>query len=57
MNFPNIEITPTGKSFPGDVPEWYADVSKIRNVGFFPEVPFEQGLLKTITWLLHTTSG
>ena len=30
MACPDIRITPTGKSFPGDTHRWFADISKIR---------------------------
>ena len=52
MGYPDIEIHPTGKSFPGDVPKWFADISKIRKIGFEPKISLEDGLKKTIDWLL-----
>lgn len=52
MNLPDIKVVPTGKSFPGDVPKWFADISKIREIGFEPEVSLEDGLKKTIDWLI-----
>jgi len=51
MGLKNIKIIPTGKSFPGDVPRWYADITKIQSIGFKPKISLENGLLKTITWL------
>jgi UDP-glucose 4-epimerase len=51
MGYPKIEIVPTGEPSPGDVPKWYADVSKIRRIGFNPKVSFEEGLLRTIRYL------
>ncbi len=51
MNCPDINIVPTGKSFSGDVPRWYADITKIRKIGFVPEITLKQGLMKTIDWL------
>ena len=48
MGCPDIRIVPTGRSFPGDTPRWYADVSKIRALGFVPEVPLRRGLELTI---------
>ena len=55
MGHPKIEIIPTGESSPGDVPKWYADVSKIRRIGFTPLISFEEGLLRTIRYLIETT--
>jgi UDP-glucose 4-epimerase len=51
MGFPGIRIVPTGRSFPGDTPRWYADVSKIQALGFSPSVPLEEGLRRTIAWM------
>lgn len=51
MGFPDIKIIPTGKSFPGDVPKWYADTSKINQIGFAPQISLTDGLIKTINWL------
>jgi UDP-glucose 4-epimerase len=52
MGRPSIAIAPSGRSFPGDTPRWYADISKIRGIGFAPEVPFEVGLRRTVDWLV-----
>lgn len=51
MNLQNIKIVPTGQSFLGDVPKWYADISKIQRLGFEQKVNLEEGLNKTINWL------
>ncbi|KAF0220660.1 MAG: Nucleoside-diphosphate-sugar [Geobacteraceae bacterium] len=51
MGFPDIKIIPTGKSFPGDVPKWYADTSKINRIGFTPQISLTDGLINTISWL------
>ncbi len=51
MGCPEIAIRTTGESFPGDTPRWYADVSKLRALGFMPTVDLECGLRKTIAWL------
>jgi nucleoside-diphosphate-sugar epimerase len=51
MGHPDIEIVPTGEPSPGDVPKWYADISKIRRIGFAPQVGFDEGLLRTIRYL------
>jgi len=48
----NIDIVPTGQSFPGDVPQWYADITKIKTIGFMPTVDFESGLKTTIDALI-----
>ena len=53
MGKPDINIEPTGKSFPGDVPKWYGDISKIKNIGFSPSISLDEGLKKTINWLMY----
>jgi UDP-glucose 4-epimerase len=59
MGYPAIEIVPTGEATPGDVPKWYADITKIRRIGFTPEINFEEGLLRTVRWLseAHSHAG
>jgi UDP-glucose 4-epimerase len=52
MGYPNIRIHPTGKSFAGDTARWYADISKVRTLGFEPSVDLSTGLQRTIAWLL-----
>lgn len=52
MGQSQIEVVPTGQSFPGDTPRWYADITKIRGIGFRPEVGLEEGLRRTIDWVL-----
>lgn len=51
MGHPDIRIVPTGTSFPGDVPRWYADIGKIKKLGFEPQVELRTGLQKTVDWL------
>jgi len=51
MGYPHIRITPTGRSFPGDTARWYADISKVRGLGFEPRVDLRTGLERTIAWL------
>jgi UDP-glucose 4-epimerase len=51
MGFPDIKISLTGESFPGDVPKWFGDINKIQNIGFHQNISLEDGLLKTISWL------
>ena len=55
MGVPGIRIAPTGKTFPGDTPRWYADTSKVSALGFTPRVGLEEGLRRTIAWMLAAT--
>lgn len=52
MGAPDINITCSNESFPGDVPMWYGDISKIKNIGFKQKIKLDQGLKKTIDWLI-----
>jgi len=51
MGHPRIRIRTTGRSFAGDTARWYADISKVRALGFEPRVDLRSGLLQTIAWL------
>jgi len=51
MGHPDIRIRPSGRSFAGDTPRWYADISKVRALGFEPRVDLRSGLVQTIEWL------
>ena len=52
MGHPDIVVRPTGRSFAGDTPRWYADITKVRSLGFEPRVDLKTGLQRTIAWLL-----
>jgi UDP-glucose 4-epimerase len=52
MGHADMDIVPTGSTFPGDTPRWYADVSKINAIGFSPRVDFPDGLRETVDWLI-----
>jgi len=54
MGRDDLPIAPTGKSFPGDTARWYADISKVRRLGFSPLVDLDEGLRRTIAWLRDT---
>lgn len=51
MGRSGVMIRPTGQSWPGDIPRWYADTGKLKALGFAPEVGLEAGLAKTVNWL------
>ena len=44
MGYPHIRIRTTGRSFAGDTARWYADISKVRALGFEPRVDSASGL-------------
>ncbi|MFH8093039.1 MAG: GDP-mannose 4,6-dehydratase [Candidatus Aenigmatarchaeota archaeon] len=43
-------ITYTNKSWPGDIKEFYADITKIRKLGWKPKYTLEEGLKEFIAW-------
>jgi hypothetical protein len=51
MGKPDLQICTTGQSFPGDVPKWYAEVSKLSGLGFVAQTSLEEGLRATIAHL------
>jgi UDP-glucose 4-epimerase len=55
MGVPNIRIVPTGRTFAGDTHRWYADVGRMRALGFAPTVTLDEGLRRTIAWMLQRT--
>ncbi len=48
MEVPDIKIHLQGDERPSEVPRWYADISKIKKIGFSPRVSLDQGLQRTI---------
>lgn len=53
MGYPDITVTTSGRSFPGDTKQWFADITKIKALGFEQNVDLEDGLSLTINWLLQ----
>lgn len=48
MGCEDARIEPTGESFAGDTPRWYASLNKIRSIGFEPTIDFNAGLAETV---------
>lgn len=48
MGRESLAIRTSGQTFPGDVRAWYADLTKIRGIGFQPRVGLREGLRRTI---------
>jgi UDP-glucose 4-epimerase len=53
MGVPDVLVRTSGRSFPGDTPRWYADISKIRRLGFEPTIDLDDGLARTIEWMMR----
>jgi len=49
-------IRSSGATWVGDMPQWYADVSKIKELGFCPKVELIDGIQRTIAWARATGS-
>ena len=47
---PDAEIRYGGKTWAGDVNTLYADITRIRKLGFEPKIGFEDGVRKMIRW-------
>jgi dTDP-L-rhamnose 4-epimerase len=47
----DVNINITGESMKGDIRHNYADISKIRKIGFEPKVSFEEGIKKFVDWV------
>lgn len=51
MGLSGVEFSALGRSFPGDIPRWYADITKLKALGFEPTVSLVDGLKRTVEWL------
>jgi UDP-glucose 4-epimerase len=47
---PGKRLRVTGVLPPGTPRQWRADIGRLRQLGFAPQVPFEQGLNDVVTW-------
>jgi len=47
---PGLEPKFDGQPTPGDPLNWQADISKIRALGFTPQIAFEDGLREVVRW-------
>lgn len=51
LGLKDVLINCTNVSYTGDIHEWYADISKIKKLGFSPRVDLTAGLIKTIDYI------
>ena len=56
MGCGDAQISPTGESFAGDTLRWYASISKVRDIGFEPEIALDTGLVETIDAIRSRTT-
>jgi UDP-glucose 4-epimerase len=52
MNCDSVRIEPTGETFSGDTPRWYASLDKIKAIGFEPSIDLDTGLAETVNAIL-----
>jgi nucleoside-diphosphate-sugar epimerase len=57
MELSGVDIEYTMESWPGDINAWYADISKIRKLGFLPEISWEEGLIRTVSFFEQYPNG
>ena len=48
---PALRVSFTNEVKPGDPSNWWADISRLRGLGFHPSVSLEQGLGNYVKWL------
>lgn len=53
MGIDDLKIKPTNRSWPGDIKEWCAGISKIKRLGFKVKMSLDEGLKKTVNWILE----
>ena len=53
---PNTTISYTGESWSGDVPRFEADITRLRGLGYEPQVNLRTGIGHVIDWFKSTRS-
>ena len=51
LNLTDLKIVSVGNSWKGDMPQWYADPSKLQELGFNTSVDLPTGVAETIEWI------
>jgi UDP-glucose 4-epimerase len=54
MGLSDVELICTNQEVVGDIAEWYADITRLRSLGFELQVSFRDGLRRTIQSILGT---
>ena len=57
MGLDGVEVEYTMASWPGDINAWYADITRLRELGFCPTVFWQEGLGRTVRFLLDYPQG
>ena len=53
MRLKQTDIKMTNKNYKGEFLIWYADISKLKKLGFSTKISLTDGLKKTINWMKH----
>ena len=51
MHLDSTNIITTNENYSGEFLVWYANIKKIKEIGFTPKVSLKEGLEKTISWV------
>jgi len=51
LNLSGVEIVSAGESWKGDIRQWYADPTKLKSLGFTPQIDLPTGVAETIEWV------
>ena len=51
LNLTDVEIVSAGESWKGDIRRWYADPTKLKSLGFAPQIDLPTGVAETIEWV------
>jgi UDP-glucose 4-epimerase len=53
MGLQKVNFECTMESWPGDIKTWFADLTKITALGFAPQMPWDEGLRRTVEFLIE----
>lgn len=51
LGYSDLALMPDGEIPQGENPAWYADITKIRDIGFKPRIALSEGLRNTVRWI------
>ena len=57
MGMGPVDVEYTMETWPGDIKAWYADVTKLTDLGFAPKAPWKEGLKRTVQFLVNHPFG
>ncbi|MDD5131488.1 MAG: SDR family NAD(P)-dependent oxidoreductase [bacterium] len=54
MGLTGVKFNCTNQEAVGDISEWYADLTRLRSLGYKPETSFREGLRRTVQYIVGT---